>query len=63
MSGHDHKKKDGVRSEKKAAARKRDFQQPVLGSVTTQGAQDTSNLTDGNLAGPDWKRKDHSERG
>jgi hypothetical protein len=63
MSGHNRKKKDGVRTDKKAAARKRDFEQPILGSVTKQRGQDTSNFTDGNLAGPDWKRKDHAERG
>ena len=63
MSGHNRKKKDGRRTEKQSSARKREFEQPVLGSVTKQRAQDTSNLTDGNLAGPDWKRKDRPERG
>jgi len=63
MSGHNHKKKDHARTEKKSARRHRDFEQPVLGSVTKQRAQDTSNFTDGNIAGPDWKRKDHAERG
>ena len=63
MSGHNRKKKAGQRTDKQSSARKRDFEQPVLGSETKQRAQDTSNLTDGNLAGPDWKRKDHAERG
>ena len=57
MSGHKQHKKDGERKDKQAKARKRDFEQPVVGSVTRQRAQDTSNLTDGDIAGPDWKRK------
>ena len=63
MSGHNRKKKDHTRTDKKAAARKHDFEQPIVGSVTKQRGQDTSNFTDGNLAGPDWKRKGRDERG
>ena len=62
MSGHDRKKKDGARKEKQTSRRKTDFEQPVLGSETPQRGQDTSNFTDGQLSGPDWKRKDRSER-
>ena len=62
MSGHKQQKKDGARKDKQAQKRQRDFEQPVVGSVTPQHAQDTSNLTDGDLSGPDWKRKEHSER-
>ena len=57
MSGHNRQKKDGQRKEKQTSARKQDFAQPVLGSVTRQPARDTSNFTDGNIAGPDWKHK------
>jgi hypothetical protein len=63
MSGHNRQKKNGRRTEKQSSARKRDFEQPVLGSVTRQRGQDTSNFTDGEIAGPDWKRKDRPERG
>ena len=62
MSGHKQLKKDGQRKEKKAQARKRDFEQPVVGSVTPQRAQDTSNFTDGDIAGPNWKERTR-ERG
>jgi hypothetical protein len=57
VSGDNQKKKDGGRKDKQSQDRRRDFEQPVVGSVTKQRAQDTSNLTDGNIAGPDWKRK------
>ena len=63
MSGHNRKKKDGHRTEKEAAARKRDFEQPVLASESKQRGQDVSNFTDGQIAGPDWKRKVRQERG
>ncbi len=63
MSGHNRNKKDGARTDKQSAQRKRDFEQPVLGSETKDRGQATSNLTDGQTAGPDWKRKDHAERG
>jgi hypothetical protein len=58
MSGHDRKKKDGGRTEKKTQARKRDFEQVVARAETPQRGQDVSNFTDGEIAGPDWKRKD-----
>ena len=51
MSGQNRLKKDGARKEKKTQARKRDFEQPVVGAVTPQKAQDTSNFTDGETAG------------
>ncbi len=57
MSGHNRQKKDGRRTEKQSSARKRDFEQPVLGSETKERGQDTSNFTDGQIAGPDWKEK------
>jgi hypothetical protein len=63
MSGHNRKKKDGQRKDKMTSARKRDFEQPILGAETKQRGQDTSNFTDGQLAGPDWKRKEPQERG
>jgi hypothetical protein len=57
MSGHKQHKKDGQRKEKKMHARRQAFEQPIVGSVTRQRAQDTSNLTDGEIAGPNWKEK------
>lgn len=57
MSGHKQHKKDGQRKEKKMRARRQAFEQPIVGSVTRQRAQDTSNLTDGEIAGPNWKDK------
>jgi hypothetical protein len=62
MSGHNRKKNGGARNEKKTAARKRDFEQPILGSESKERGQATSNFTDGNIAGPDWKRKGRPER-
>ena len=56
MSGHKQLKKDGKRTEKQTKARKRDFEQPIVGAVNApQRAQDTSNFTDGDIAGPSWK--------
>jgi hypothetical protein len=55
VSGDKQLKKDGARKEKKTQARKRDFEQPVVGAVHPQKGQDTSNFTDGDIAGPDWK--------
>jgi hypothetical protein len=64
MSGHNRrKKKDGHRTEKDARARQRDFEQPILGAESKQRGQDVSNFTDGQVAGPDWKRKERPERG
>jgi hypothetical protein len=57
MSGHKQHKKDGQRKEKKMQARRQAFEQPVVGSVTRQRAQDASNLTDGEISGPNWKEK------
>jgi hypothetical protein len=51
------RKKDGERKEHDAKARKRDVEQPIVGSTTRQRAAEVSNLTDGDTAGPDWKRK------
>ena len=62
MSGHNRQKKDGRRTEKQSSARKRDFEQPILGSETKERAQDTSNFTDGQIAGPDWKEKTRDDR-
>jgi hypothetical protein len=55
VSGDKQLKKDGGRKEKKAQARKRDFEQPIARAVAPQKAQDTSNFTDGEIAGKDWK--------
>jgi hypothetical protein len=57
VSGNKQQKKDGHRKDKQTKARKQDFEQPIVGSVTRERAQATSNLTDGEIAGPDWKRK------
>jgi hypothetical protein len=57
MSGHKQHKKDGGRKDKQTKARKRDFEQPIRGAVSPQRAQDTSNFTDGEIAGPNWKDK------
>lgn len=63
MSGHKHRKKDGSRKDKQTKARRRDFEQPIVGAVTKQQGRDVSNFTDGEIAGPDWKAKIRSERG
>lgn len=63
MSGHNRAKNNGQRKEKQVKARRRDFEQPVVGAEHKQSARDTSNFTDGEIAGPDWKRKLRSERG
>jgi hypothetical protein len=57
MSGHKQHKKAGQRKEKKAHARQQAFEQPIVGSVTRQRAQDVSNLTDGEISGASWKEK------
>jgi hypothetical protein len=57
VSGHKQHKKDGARKDKQVKARKRDFEQPVVGAVMPQRGQDTSNFTDGEIAGPNWKEK------
>jgi hypothetical protein len=60
MSGQNRLKKDGVRKEKKTQARKRDFEQPVVGAVNPQKGQDTANFPDGEIAGRD--RKENQRR-
>jgi hypothetical protein len=61
MSGQNRLKKDGTRKEKKTQARKRDVEQPVVGAVSPQRAQDTSNFTDGEIAGADWKENERKQ--
>jgi hypothetical protein len=63
MSGHNRHKKDGQRKDKQIKARQRDFEQPIARAEQQQSARDTSNFTDGEIAGPDWKRKLRDERG
>jgi hypothetical protein len=53
-------KKAGVRKQQAARARKRDLEQPIVGSVTRARGNATSNFTDGEIAGADHK---HDERG
>jgi hypothetical protein len=60
VSGHKHQKKDGERKEKDTKARRRDFEQPIVGAEEPQRGQDTSNFTDDEIAGPDWKEKTRS---
>jgi hypothetical protein len=57
VSGHKQHKKDGGRKDKKEQARKGDFAQAVVGAEAPQRPQDTSNLTDGDIAGPDHEEK------
>lgn len=63
MSGANRKKKDGQRPENAEEARRRDREQATLEAETRQRSQDVSNLTDGDVAGPDWKRNDRQGRG
>ena len=49
------RKKDGNRTEHSTRERKEDFDQPVVGSVTPERGQATSNFTDGDIAGADHK--------
>ena len=58
MSGNKRQKKDGVRKEKSTRLRKRDFEQPIVGSVTKERGLDTSNFTDGDIPGADHRRDD-----
>ena len=58
MSGHNRQKKDGQRTDKRNQARGQDFEQAIVGSESKERASATSNLTDGNTAGGDAKRKD-----
>jgi hypothetical protein len=57
VSGHKQRKNDGGRKDKQTKARERDFEQPIRGAESPQRAQDTSNFTDGEIAGPNWKEK------
>jgi hypothetical protein len=52
------RKKAGVRTEHSTRERKKDFDQPVVGSVTPERGQATSNFTDGDIAGADHKHDD-----
>jgi hypothetical protein len=61
VAGDKRLKKDGGRKEKKIQARKRDFEQPVVGADTSQRAQDTSNFTDGEIVGKD-RKENHGPR-
>jgi hypothetical protein len=58
MSGNKQLKKDGRRKEKKVQARKRDFEQPIVGAASPQRAQDTSNLSDNGIADRERTRKE-----
>jgi hypothetical protein len=57
VSGRKRHKKDGRRKDKQVRARRPDFEQPIVRAVSPQAARDTSNFTDGEIAGPDWRRK------
>jgi hypothetical protein len=57
VAGHNHQKKNGHRKEKRTQSRRRDVDQPIVGAAERQQARDTSNFTDGDIAGPDWKSK------
>ena len=55
MSGQKQHKKDHARKEHATARRRRDFDQPVSGSVTPERGLATSNFTDGEISGADHK--------
>jgi hypothetical protein len=55
MAGHKQHKKDHSRKEHATTRRRRDFEQPVVGSVTPERGVATSNFTDGDIPGPDHK--------
>jgi hypothetical protein len=57
-AGDNQQKKDGARPEHSRQQRQQAFEQPVLGSVTRERGQDTSNFTDGEIAGADHKHDD-----
>ena len=57
MSGHKQHKKNGARKEKQVRARHADLDQPISGAVSKQQGRDVSNFTDGEIAGPDWRKK------
>jgi hypothetical protein len=57
MSGHKQLKKDGSRKGKKTQARKRDFEQPIVGADSPQRAQDTKNFSDDDVEGEERKSR------
>ena len=61
MSGQKQLKKDGERKDKRSKSRQADFEQPIVGSVTPQRAQDTSNFTDGDIAGAGSEQQSRNE--
>ena len=58
MSGQKQHKKDGGRKDKKTQRRRDDFEQPVVGAVTRRPTRDVSDLTDGEIAGPEKARRE-----
>ena len=50
VSGDKQLKKDGNRKEKKTKARKRDFEQPIVGAASSQRVQDASSLSGDDMA-------------
>ena len=62
MSGDKRLKKDGHRKDKKAQARKHDFEQPIIGAASPQRAQDASNLSDDGAATSDGAREEADQR-
>jgi len=55
MAGNKQLKKDHSRKEHSVQRRKRDFEQPIVGSVTKERGDATSNFTDGEIAGGDHR--------
>ena len=55
MAGKKQNKKAGARKEHSVDRRQRDFEQPIAKAVAPERAQDVSNFTDGEIAGPDHK--------
>ena len=56
------RKKGEGRTEKSSSARKRDFEQPIVGSVTPERGDATSNFTDGEIAGGDHQHDAEGHR-
>jgi hypothetical protein len=56
------RKKDGARTDKAAHRRQRDFDQPIVGSVTPERGSHTSNFTDGDIPGADHKHDAEGHR-
>jgi hypothetical protein len=59
VAGHKQLKKDGHRKEKKTQARKRDFEQPIVGAESRQRGQDTSNFSEAQIHR--WEGKHRGE--